>query len=754
MPTLEQLDAAMSRPWLQVPAVQQLGGGHISLIDHGRPARVIGADAAVYQLRQSNGKVLALRCPLNDTFSEAHGVHYRALTVGGELERLGLAAGWLVGDLRYFEEGLMVPRRAFRSSGHPVIAMEWIEGLTLLDTVQEACSTGHHQALATLAREWLSLVTGIGEAGFTHGDLSAENAIVRRDGRITLVDYDTCAWPGSAPVPTPPGTPGFVHPRANERTPAASKDAFAALIVYVSLRALAVHPRTWERARAQPGRTGQELLFNTRELADLQVSPIFAELFHLEDQRIHPLLSALSGVCTGAPDAVPPLELLAGRASEESDRTRKVDLKRARVIWANEGIARPGHGKGNERRSNQPPAAPALASIPAREDRRAALVQRLYQAVAVEDAEVVAEVWPELRGDPRISAIAILVADILQRRFGQIIAEALRRGDDKTIVASVQEAQDAGVAVTVSTRRAARAAARRIRLRERLAAAIEADDVMTLVALARWPRLEEIQPLDPRTSDALERAVAWMELDRALKAADDAAIARALESGATLDDSRLDDAARARIDLAVRRTEWLGTVRSALRSRDVKVLEAALQDVPTDVRDRLSQVERSRMERLIERERSVRRLHRALADRSDEAILDAVTTVMASGAPLPGSIDWEEVRGVVDRTSLFEAVREAAGTSPPDHARLARLLPAARLLSREFPVLAADLDIDELERCVLRASHLRRVLEALAGGNDEAIVAAALPDAFGAMGSLNAQQRARVEVAVARVGRR
>lgn len=754
MPTLEQLDAAMSRPWLQVPAVQQLGGGHLSLIDHGRPARVVGADAAVYQLRQSNGKVLALRCPLSDTFNEVHGVHYRALTVGGALERLGLEPGWLAGDLRYFGEGLMVPRREFRSSGHPVIAMEWIEGLTLLDTVQEACSTGHHQSLATLAREWLSLVTGIGAAGFAHGDLSAENAIVRRGGRITLVDYDTCTWPDSAPASPSLGTPGFVHPRVNGRTRTASKDAFAALIVYVSLQALAVHPGIWERARAQPGRTGQELLFSTRELADLQASPVFAELFHLEDQRIQSLLTALVEVCANTPDAVPPLEVLAGRASEEPARTRRVELNRAPVAPADGGIARAGRGEGNGRQSNQPPPAPVLVSIPAREHRRAGLVHRLYEAVAAEDAEAVAEVWPELRGDPRISAIAILVADILQRRFGQIIAEALRRGDDETIVTSVQEAQHAGVAVTVSTRCAARAAARRIRLRERLAAATEANDPTTLMALARWLQLEEIQPLDLRTSHALERAAGWMELDRALKAGDDAAIARALESVATLDDPRLDDAARSRIDLAVRRTEWLGTVRSALRSRDVKALEAALQDVPAGARDRLSQVEHSRVERMIERERAVRRLHQALADRSDEAILDAVTTVMASGAPLPGSIDWEEVRGIVDRMSLFEAVREAAGTSPPDDARLARLLPAARVVSREFPALAADLDMDELERRVLCASHLTRVREALAGGNDEAIVAAALPDAFGAMGSLNAQQRARVEAAVARVGKR
>src|SRR3712207_2909453 len=64
MPTLAELDAAMLRPGRSVPAVSRLGGGTIAMAGTDQPWRVVGQSAAVYQLRQPNGRVLALRCPL------------------------------------------------------------------------------------------------------------------------------------------------------------------------------------------------------------------------------------------------------------------------------------------------------------------------------------------------------------------------------------------------------------------------------------------------------------------------------------------------------------------------------------------------------------------------------------------------------------------------------------------------------------------------------------------------------------------
>ena len=66
MPTLTHLDDAMLRAGRMVPAINRLGGGMIAMAG-ATPWRVIGNQAVVYQLRQSSGRVFALRCLLADT---------------------------------------------------------------------------------------------------------------------------------------------------------------------------------------------------------------------------------------------------------------------------------------------------------------------------------------------------------------------------------------------------------------------------------------------------------------------------------------------------------------------------------------------------------------------------------------------------------------------------------------------------------------------------------------------------------------
>jgi hypothetical protein len=743
MPTLEQLDAAMARAWRHVPVVQQLGGGDITFTDPVHPLRVTGTDAAVYQLRQRDGTLVALRCPLSDTFNSTHAVQYQAIERNSDLER-----DWLARSVTYHSEGVMLPRRGLRSEGKSVIAMEWIEGLMLLEAVEQACRIGHHSVLMELAQEWLSVAAEMKAIGFVHGDLSAENILVGSNGRIQLVDYDTSTWPGSPPVSPALGTPGFVHPRANLHTRVAHRDAFSALVIYVSLHALAVRPEIWNRARTQRGRSGQELLFSAWDLAHSGSSPIFAELHHTADQQVQAAVFTLAAACDGAPDTIPPLGMVADVANLDSPRAIGGVAIRDRTSLRDRRVAR--LDKGLVAGADRSPGGPAAPSSGKRED-RAELIRRLQRAVMQEDGETIARVWPEVRGDRRVSAVAILAADILQRRFGKAIADALRVGDDRAIVSAVKEAERSGVAVTASTRRAARMGTRRIKLRERLAAAMSGNDRKALVEIALSAEIEELHPLDGQTSSAIGHALAASQLDWALRTGDDTEIAAIVRSDERLDTSRFDDAMRARVDLAMQRVRWVERVRSALRERDGRALEVAFQEDPGGARDPLGKGERSRAERMIERERATRRLNRAMADGSDEAVVAAINQVMASGAPLPTSAEWEKVRKAVEHILLIEALQEAAHTSPPDHVRLARLLPAARVLEREAPSLVTELDLDGLEETVLREAHRARLHDALAAGDDDAIAEAAYPDAFGTLASLDVELRRKVEQAVAAV---
>jgi hypothetical protein len=205
---------------------------------------------------------------------------------------------------------------------------------------------------------------------------------------------------------------------------------------------------------------------------------------------------------------------------------------------------------------------------------------------------------------------------------------------------------------------------------------------------------------------------------------------------------------RARVDLARRRLRWLDDVRAALRRRDGSVLRGLLNAAPPGAEARLTEVESRRILRVTMREAAVARLERALREGPDREVVAALAEFESAGAPFPEVLDWTAVRGVVDRISLAEALREAATANPPDTAQLARLLPAARA-ALGITGAAGEPDWAALEDAVLRAAHLARLREALASGHDARIASAADPDPFDARLLLTAQERERVEQALA-----
>jgi hypothetical protein len=157
-------------------------------------------------------------------------------------------------------------------------------------------------------------------------------------------------------------------------------------------------------------------------------------------------------------------------------------------------------------------------------------------------------------------------------------------------------------------------------------------------------------------------------------------------------------------------------------------LRGLLAKPPAGAEERLTEVERRRVHRVIAREQASTRLERALREGPDREVVEALAELEASGAPFSDGLDWSAVRGVVDRLSLADALRAAMATEPPDTERMARLLPAARAALGDLQ--HAGKEWAELEQAVLRAAHLERLREALDSGDDARIAAAADPDPF------------------------
>jgi hypothetical protein len=145
----------------------------------------------------------------------------------------------------------------------------------------------------------------------------------------------------------------------------------------------------------------------------------------------------------------------------------------------------------------------------------------------------------------------------------------------------------------------------------------------------------------------------------------------------------------------------------------------------------------------------VSRLERALREGPDREVVAALAEFESAGAPFSDVLDWTAVRGVVDRISLAEALREAVTADPPDTAQLARLLPAARAALGDHG-LAGEPDWSALEQSVLRAAHLARLREALSDGDEARIAFAAVPDPYGALNLLTPEEMERVESALQR----
>ena len=905
MPTLESFDAAMRSANQSLIALPRLGGGQIVARDR-TPLRVVGAEAAVYQLRQANGRTLALRCPFTDTLNPAIVDAWRRIATDPALAPLRTGTGApLVSDITFVPDAISVPGPESRLKRYPLMAMLWLPAPALLTTVSRAAAAGDGAYLGRLADAWAALAERLDDADFAHGDLTADNILVRPGIELALVDYDTATWPGHIPGPISRTTTAYTHPHANASTDSFGRDPFAALVIYASLRVLADMP-TLRRDHGGDGRHPNDaLLFSANDLFNPARSELFQQIGRdLHNQETRALLQTLADATARAPEDMPPLPSILnprrprrtrhfakphrattaperrpevsasagrgaapasswaavarpnapvpaperGRPNVDSDRVLSSDdtagsapereirtgpiptpaperlasrpqadlrhpatrtrpsaslvraadqeqlerlLRRGEVVaalrhWQDhdlasdpESVARFGEriaaieqeaavGAAQEaaqrndtveflrlwrryRLSTFPPAE-RLRPIAEVAERRASAAERLRSALATRNLATVVRFWPSLKGDTLVADLAFPAADALTAYFGDRAGSAIAKGRDDELIAAIEDAEQHGVATPLEARRAFRIATNRVGTRERLDTALGANDRQALADLYISGRLAELGDVRPEVNRRALQALAWPHLANAFEIDRDDAIIGAYDPTLfAMTDGEIDPLStreRLRVRLARRRQQWLIDVRDALRNRDTRSLGRAFADVPDGALDRLSVVEKRRIERLASREEAATNLAEAIQSGDDVAIVQALTTVASIGGSLPDQLDWAAVRGVVDRVTLADAIREAMAQEPPDAERLARLLPVARVAAAADPSLT-DIDFAELEREVLRAAHMNRLRTALVTDDDDEIATAATPDPFGAVDRLPAAQRERVERALA-----
>jgi hypothetical protein len=640
MSIISDLDAAMLQPARFVPAVHRVGGGSIRMNDAGRPLRTVGHDAVVYELRTPIGRILALRCLLRPAAHHDNllGRRYHALRGDPRLERLRGAGGALPRDIQWVAEGIALPGPNLHQMMAPMMVMERVPGRTLMQTVDRLCRERQSEPLALLADRWLTTATSMEDADFTHGDLAADNLIVRPDGSIALVDLDTASWPSlGVTTASSEGTPAYVHPRGTPIDPA-KRDCFPALVVWASLRILARHPDLRERWGDRPDQYGGALLWSADDLRRPARAPLFAALDAIQekDELLVPVLEVIRRAIHFPPDETPPLTEVAERleslgfprlAAPGSDRGRPArtplevplpargtvpDIDAMEVEWP-DGVF---PGRRSVERDGPDPNASQTAALAERERRRAT-ARELGAAIAARDTATVVGLWETSRTMPETATYAAAVHLLVSREATAAIDRALRRKDDDGLVAAVTEAERAGVAPSAEARTAVRAARQRIAARIALRDAIGRRDFHALASLACSGTLDCLGRLEAAHARAVERALAWAAIERALVSDDDVAIAAAVDPALWREEGSLPPAARKRLDLARGRIRWTEDVRAALRRRDSVALRGLLTNAPPGAEANLTEVESRRILRISTREAAVSRLERALREGPD-----------------------------------------------------------------------------------------------------------------------------------------
>src|SRR5258707_6428036 len=273
-----------------------------------RPWGIEGGCAVVYKYRthdrgthdrgtHNNGthyKYYALRCFRSPLSSD---MQFRYEQIGPYFARHAHA---ITVPFIYYDAALHIKEQG-QARSVPLIAIEWVEGQTLLEYVSQLCRHRDADALHLLACKWQALLSDMRQHTIAHGDLSGSNIMVRADGQLVLVDYDGVYIPplaGRASVLL--GQPDYQHPESAARPFDEHMDDFAALVISTALLALSLSPSLWEdyaHYDAQGNLLDSNLLFTRQDFQDPQHSPLFQILLQADDTRLRAAAQALSHAC-------------------------------------------------------------------------------------------------------------------------------------------------------------------------------------------------------------------------------------------------------------------------------------------------------------------------------------------------------------------------------------------------------------------------------------------------------------------------
>jgi hypothetical protein len=206
----------------------------------------------------------------------------------------------------YADEGV----RAMDGRWYPLITMEWVQGSTLFDWLDQRAGARDQKSLSAVASGWHAMIQGLTKARIAHGDLQHANVMITDSCVIKLVDYDGMCVPalvGRKNLEI--GVEPYQHPGRDGNTPLTpALDNFSSTMIYVGLRALAADPQLWQEFVVRP--MHDKILFQRQDFVEPGKSPLFQRLRKSPDGEVQRLSVTLGELTRVRIDQVPCLQEL------------------------------------------------------------------------------------------------------------------------------------------------------------------------------------------------------------------------------------------------------------------------------------------------------------------------------------------------------------------------------------------------------------------------------------------------------------
>jgi hypothetical protein len=265
-----------------------------------------GTYAVVYRLDMpAPDPPKAIRCFLSQVGEETR-------------ERYNAFSRWLPQHAAPFTVGFKFHEKGIKAKGciQPVLEMDFVDGRTLLEEVEELCRAKNQAKLRNLCEKWRELTAEMDRLQMAHGDLAGQDVMVTSNGRLVLIDYDGIYFPDPVLQKYPSrelGSYAFHHKHASKHRDYNERmDDFSALANYVALLAYCAAPELFARFGSP---CDGKLLYEARDLEDPRHSEVFHKLRSLPGAELQHFLPILEQACVGPLDQVPRFTALFGPAT-------------------------------------------------------------------------------------------------------------------------------------------------------------------------------------------------------------------------------------------------------------------------------------------------------------------------------------------------------------------------------------------------------------------------------------------------------